>query len=275
MRWRVTALAALLAAVALAGCGGKDSGANQVRLGDGTRLSLDLPPEQAPEPEDIRGAISGVVVDDAIFPVPGATVAVRDRDHEAVADADGRFVFEQMPPGLYTLEVRKPGHADGLGTVNVRSGQVAKAVLQVPRLPAVEPYRTTLAFDEFRSVDSFQGSIIYGTAGNHEHLIPFDYPVETLVLESIWPGLQSTVGDPLDYAIAGETRPDGGEAGNAPNPLAKTYGKDFFDPEEYAVRLRVHPDWHGLPVEVQGRLFVTLFYVDPAPAGWSFMGGSP
>ena len=271
MRWRVAALVALVSAVALAGCGGKDPGANKVRLGDGTRLSLDLPAEQVPDPDDIRGAVSGVVVDDAIFPVPGATVSIRDREHVATADADGRFAFEDMPPGLYTLEVRKDGHTDGLGTVNVKSGQVAKSVLQVPRLPYVAPYHTTWVFDEVRTLDQW---LLLGAAGNNEHVVPFDRPVATLVLESVWPDLQSHLGDPLDYSVAGEGDPESVEDSYGPNPLVKTFEADFFADGEYAARLRVYPSMTSLPGEVRGRVFATLFYVEPAPAGWSFLGGS-
>jgi hypothetical protein len=267
MRWWVAALLAL----ALAGCGAKDSGAGQVRLGDGSRLSLDLPAEQQPAPDDIRGAVSGVVVDDAIFPVPGAKVSVRDRDYAATADEDGRFVFEQMPPGLYTLEVRKAGHSDGLGTVNVRSGQVVKSVLQVPRLPFVAPYHTTWAFDEVRELDE---GIVWGTAGNNEHVVAFDRPVAGLVLESSWPGLQAGLGDPLDYSISGEGHKDKAQAGSAPNPMLQTLDQDFFAPDEYAARLRVYPSYDTMPGEARGKVFATLFYVDPPPAGWSFVGGS-
>jgi hypothetical protein len=260
----------LAASVFLAGCGGKAGGANQVRLGDGSHLSLDLPPEQQPDPEDIRGAVSGVVVDDAIFPVPGAEVVVRGRDLRTTAGDDGRFAFEGMPPGLYTLEVGKEGHSTGLGTVNVKSGQVTKAVLQTPRLPFVDPYHTTWVFDQVRRLDE---GLVWGTAGNDEHVIALDRPLATLVLESWWPDVQAPAGDPLDYSVGGERAGNVTDSGTGANPLLKTYGADDFARGEYAVRLRVAPRWDTLPAETRGRVFATLFYVDPAPDGWSFVGG--
>lgn len=265
--WAVTVVLAL----ALAGCGGKGDGANQVRLGDGSRVSLDLPEERQPDPEDIHGAISGVVVDDAIFPVPGATIAIRDRSYNATADEDGLFAFEGMPPGLYTLEVSMEGHSTGLGTVNVKSGQVAKAVVQAPRLPFVAPYHATWAFDDVRTADD----LVWGAAGNHEHVIPFDHPVQTLVVESAWDGIQDGLGDPLDYWVAGERAPDEASTGSAPNPMVQTFaGGDLFGKDEYAVRLRVTPSWESAPFQAQGKVFATLFYVEPAPPGWSLVGGS-
>jgi hypothetical protein len=254
--------------MALAGCGGKDSGANQVRLGDGSRISLDLPEAQQPAPDDIRGAISGVVVNEAIFPVPGAVVSVRDRDLEQVADADGKFVFEAMPPGLYTLVVRMDGYGDSLGTVNVKSGQVVKSILQIHRLPAVDPYHTTLSFDVlYNSVDSF----LIGT-GTEESLVPFDMRPKTVILEATWDGLVEP-GATLDYSVQAESDPETFESGSAPNPLRVQFDSDFFPRDEYAVRFSVHPDLLALPPESRGQVFLTLFYVDPAPDGWSLVAG--
>ncbi|MEA3137635.1 MAG: Carboxypeptidase regulatory-like domain [Thermoplasmata archaeon] len=268
MRWSV-ALALAVAAVALAGCGGKDSGANQVRLGDGSRISLDLPEEQQPAPDDIRGAVSGVVVNEAIFPVPGALVSVRDRQLEIVADADGKFVFEAMPPGLYTLVVRMEGYGDGLGTINVKSGQVVKSILQIHRLPAVDPYHTTLSFEiVYNSVDEF----LLGT-GSEQNLVPFDMRPKTVILEAVWTGLVDTPASNLDYMVRSEKDPETFQSGSAPNPLRVAFDSDFFPKDDYAVRFDVHPDALALPPESRGQVFLTLFYVDPAPDGWSIVGG--
>ena len=267
MRW-CAVLALALSAVALAGCGDKDDGANQVRLGDGSRISLDLPEEQQPAPDDIRGAVSGVVVDEAIFPVPGAVVSIRDRDLEATADEDGRFAFEAMPPGLYTLVVRVDGHGDGLGTVNVRSGQVAKAILQVHRLPALDPYHATLKFDVlYDPLDVW-------LSGYSDHVVAFDLQPKTVVLEAVWSGLADpTASDLLEYQVQPESDPESSESGGGSNPLRVQLDADFFPPGEYAVRFRVHPSLLASPAESRGDVFLTIFYGDPAPDGWSLARG--
>ena len=259
---------AVAASLAIAGCGGKDSGANQVRLGDGTRISLDLPEEQQPASDDIRGAVSGVVVNEAIFPVPGARVSVRDRDLVATADEDGKFVFEAMPPGLYTLVVRVDGYGDGLGTVNVRSGQVVKSILQVHRLPYVEPYHTTLKFDVlYNEMDAM-------VSGTPDNLVAFDRPPATVILEAQWTGLVETgLSDLLRYQAQPESDPEATESGAGPNPLRAQFDSDFFPPGEYAIRFNVYPSETSLSVESRGDIFLTIFYIDPAPDGWSLVRG--
>ncbi|MHB1260898.1 MAG: carboxypeptidase-like regulatory domain-containing protein [Thermoplasmatota archaeon] len=213
MRWSL-ALALAVAAVALAGCGGKASGAGEVRLGDGSRISLDLPEEQQPEPDDIRGAVSGVVVDEAIFPLPGAVVSVRDRELQATADEDGKFIFEAMPPGLYTLVVRMEGYGDGLGTINVKSGQVTKSILQVHRLPSVDPYHTTLKFEVVTDATS------YWLSDTEEQLVAFDRPPATLILEANWQGSSGVPTDQLNYRVQAESDPEAAQSGSSSNPLS-------------------------------------------------------
>ena len=63
-------------------------------------------------------------------------------------------------------------------------------------------------------------------------------------------------------------------SGDHPRTEACPDESDFFASDEYAMRLRVVPTDLSLPVETRGRVFVTLFYVDPAPPGWSLVGGS-
>lgn len=269
VRWSLVLVLAVAASTALAGCGAKDSGANQVRLGDGTRISLDLPEEQEPAPDDIRGAVSGVVVNEAIFPVAGARVSVRDRTLEATSDEDGRFVFEAMPPGLYTLVVRMDGYGDGLGTINVRSGQVTKSILQVHRLPVVDPYHTTLKFEVLHdSANDF----LFGNAED-ERLVAFDRPPASVILEAVWPGMMDGPTENILYRVQAESDPENGIDGNSPNPMRVALESDFFPPGEYAVRFYAVPDWLSVPPESRGEVFLTIFYVDPAPDGWSLVRG--
>jgi hypothetical protein len=263
VRW-VVALA-ILPGLLLAGCGGK-SGAGTVRLGDGSRLSLDLPSAERPSPDDIRGAVSGVVVDQAIFPLRNATVTVRDRSDATVTDENGRFNFTAQSPGLYTLEVHLEGYSDGVGTVNVHSGEVTKAILQVQRLPYVQPYHTTWEFQDARSADDV---VFYGY---HSQVVPFDRRPASIIVESTWDPM-TDAGDPLDYNISAESDHSHAVAGQAPNPMRVDVPVDLMPKKEYAVRVTIGPDLVAQPLQVKGRTFVTLFYVDPAPAGWSFVKG--
>lgn len=63
-------------------------------------------------------SIAGRVVDDRGAPVPGARVGVVRGDAwdrtsvTTSADADGRFVLDNLPAATYTLALSKPGHAN-------------------------------------------------------------------------------------------------------------------------------------------------------------------
>ncbi|MEK6974857.1 MAG: carboxypeptidase-like regulatory domain-containing protein [Candidatus Thermoplasmatota archaeon] len=266
MRW----LAVGILFVLLAGCGGKSSsGAGEVRLGDGQRISLDVPEDQQPNPDDIRGVVSGVVVDDAIYPVAGATVRILKLEIVATTDDAGLFIFEGVPPGLHAVEASKEGHAVGLGTLNVRSGQVAKAVLMAPRLPYREPYHTTHVFEEFRSAQDALNTARY-------HLVALDPGPTALIVESYWEALQAPpLGDPLSYRISGESNESSLQQGTGANPFRVELGPDWFPKDEYAVRVQVTPATVSLPPDVTGRTYVTAFYVDPPMPGWSFVAGDP
>jgi hypothetical protein len=255
--------------VLLAGCGANTSGAGQVRLGDGSHLSLDLPSSEAPKPDDIRGAVSGVVVDEAIFPLANATIAVRERDWKATTDAQGRFSLLDEPPGLYTLVVSHDGYADGLGTVNIHSGEVTKAIVQVQRLPFIQPYHTTTEIQVLHEqTDTW-------TVGDPSYVVPFDRPPATVIVEGVWEPLTVAPGiHELNYVVQPESDHSKGDTGGGANPLRLEYKPDFLPKGEYAVRVQVVPDRFALPAESRGRIFVTIFYQEPAPAGWSIAGGS-
>jgi hypothetical protein len=61
------------------------------------------------------GVISGTVSDDTGAVVVGSDVEVKNLDtnfsRTLTTDADGRFVFLQLPPGRYTLTISKQGFA--------------------------------------------------------------------------------------------------------------------------------------------------------------------
>lgn len=256
--------------ILLAGCAGKGSGAGQVRLGDGSHLSLDLPSSEEPKPDDIRGAVSGVVVDEAIFPIANASITVRERDWNATTDAQGRFSLLNEPPGLYTVVVRREGYADGLGTINIHSGEVTKAILQVHRLPFIQPYHTTTEIQVLH-----EESNRWTTNDEPTYVIPFDRRPATLIVEGVWEPLTVLPGfQPLLYTVEPESDHSKADQNGGPNPLRLEYHPDFLPKNEYAVRVQVLPQEFALPAESRGRIFVTIFYQEAAPDGWSIAGGS-
>jgi hypothetical protein len=83
--------------------------------------------------EPLQGRVSGVVIDPSGAVVPGASVALKRADAVFASlktDADGRFLFEQVPSGKYEVEVR----LDGFKTARVRAavGKGSSPPLNVP-----------------------------------------------------------------------------------------------------------------------------------------------
>ena len=70
------------------------------------------------------GSITGVITDEQNqVPVPGAQVRVAGTTLGAVSSDSGRYIIAQVPPGTYTLEVRRLGYAPtDRGGVEVTAG---------------------------------------------------------------------------------------------------------------------------------------------------------
>lgn len=137
---RSLAIVALLAGALLAGCSS----------------SSDDPPASGPEPTfddlglqatDSTGVIRGVVVDDAIRPVAGASVVLRGEMNLETASTDiGTFGFDGLPAGTYFLTVSKLGYFEAQQSTEVVAGvaepAIAKVLLTVDaaNLPYVEAF---------------------------------------------------------------------------------------------------------------------------------------
>ena len=106
---------AVVAAVALSGCNGGKGGPGKHELKAG------------------KGAITGVVLDDVIRPVPKALVLLSN-GQTATADSSGEFTFLDLEPGAYILRVQADDHEAAPRTVDVVAGQYAEAELLARRI---------------------------------------------------------------------------------------------------------------------------------------------
>lgn len=76
------------------------------------------------EPGPNAGRVSGVVEDEQGAFIPGAQVVLlaEGSSHRLTSGSDGRFCFEDVPPGTFTVTASEDGMADG-----VREGTLAGA----------------------------------------------------------------------------------------------------------------------------------------------------
>ncbi len=89
----------------------------------------------APQMQGGTGGIKGQVVNSKLFIVPGANVTLTSSTgvtYTATSNEEGAFVFNNVPPGTYTLHVSAPGYAPYVETnFVVKSGGVTNAYIEL------------------------------------------------------------------------------------------------------------------------------------------------
>jgi hypothetical protein len=146
---RVLWVALLVASVGLAGC--SDGGAPPE---DGPSAADDIQEEYDVKPTDTKGVLLGVVVDEAIRPVEAVKIALNLADgtlQEKTSDAEGRFAFGDLEPGVYLLEFSHGQYATLATSVDVKAGEEDPPVhrFQVTRLFAQEPFTEMITYDGY------------------------------------------------------------------------------------------------------------------------------
>lgn len=204
------ALVALLVAASalLAGCAGggggkpKDSGGPQPDFND---LGL--------QATDKTGIIRGVIVDEAVRPLGGATITTTGSDGKArntTSSADGAFGFDGLDPGTYFLKAGKPGYRDSQVSAEVVAGvrepPIVKVVLAVD--PSEVPYVASYQYDAFIACSFTLVLVSFAACGlapdqtNNAFLVeyPMDKPPKWIQSEAVWESTQA-LGSSLSLSI--------------------------------------------------------------------------
>lgn len=133
-------LACLLIVTALAGCAdGAESTENDEGPGVGATATT--------------GGIRGVVVDNAIVPIPGVSVRLQDTELATQTDQDGLFVFSGLEPGTYFVEATHPFYSTQQASTVVKAG--------VDRPDALRIQLTQIIFDEPQMVPLYLEGYIF------------------------------------------------------------------------------------------------------------------
>jgi hypothetical protein len=134
----------LLTASVMAGCAGGGSPDDE---------AADQLAEDAPEIEvtSTTGGIRGVVVDNAIRPIEGATVEVTSTDKKMVTSETGLFVFSGLEAGTYFIKASHPLYDVQQQNVEVVAGVAEPEPVKflLTRVILANPYMTTEKFDGF------------------------------------------------------------------------------------------------------------------------------
>src|SRR5215831_9030807 len=110
------------------------------------------------------GVIQGTVLDSAGAVVAGAGVEAKNIDTNLtktlITDADGRFVFLQLPSGRYSVTVKKPGYATlAQENLTLTVGQAINLNMSL-KVSAVEERVTITAAPTIDSVKTESSSTI-------------------------------------------------------------------------------------------------------------------
>jgi hypothetical protein len=265
---RVLAIALLLAAIVLAGCTGGSAG-------DDTPEGL---PDVKPT-EEGKGAIGGVVVDEAIRPIPGAVVSLTSLSLNVTTGDEGTFSWSDLEPGTYFISVRAPRFISVQSSAEVVAGETSFVRVQLAAdtspLPYQETYQKTGFMQAWGGIGQF---VIENQQDNGSALCDcrlYFTPVGSLsaaIYEAFW---EWTVPDPANqaelYYVVEQLEGDADESGYCYSPCNVHIGGDSFTPNVQAYARLDGPDlW--VAYNQQFELFVTLFYNGDAPSGWTIAG---
>jgi hypothetical protein len=295
---RAFAIVALLAGALLAGCNSpnadpaSDSGPTFDDLGLQATSST--------------GVIRGVVVDDAIRPVPGARVTLKgDAPREAMTTDLGTFGFDELAPGTYFLSVSKPGYFDAQQSTEVVAGVSEPPIMKVQLAvdAANMPYFEAYVFSGFIecSTPVFAacgfatdvGQIATGsnvTKDNSQVRYPLSKVPSWVQTEMVWSSTQALGGAMTVMYSYGDC--GGGfycdHAATGASPLLLTAGPEDIaeiglgdsEPELY-IRTFTAPAAEdpvgvvGLTAEQGFEYYTHIFYGYQPTEGWLFSSGEP
>jgi Carboxypeptidase regulatory-like domain len=144
MRTAQTALLAIGLAILLSGCSGSGSSATTNDVGQFKDKEVKI--------SGTTGAIRGIVVDQAIVPIPKVAVNVGTPTGNKTAETDtqGRFVFSELPAGTYFLTFKHLLYRTVQQSIDVQAGvEPPISRVQMDALFTAKPYHDQVKFKGF------------------------------------------------------------------------------------------------------------------------------
>jgi Carboxypeptidase regulatory-like domain len=224
-----------------------------------------------PSPKS-RGHIAGVVVDEAIRPIENATVRLPGLDLERPTDRDGSFGFVDLHPGPYYVLIEREGYYAAEATVEVAADEFTRVKVVLKAIPPPDPYRVMQSWDGYAEVT--QMDTLFFVWGLFCTVCEFEAYVDPVGLHDI---VLEAVLDSGAASNGFTFRVSQGEfyaAGKQGNPMLFQRKVADLDPNEDLFTTYIEPT--SFPVPETGKsfqVFLTAFYNEDPPVGWSFVAG--
>ena len=117
---------------------------------------------------DTTGGIRGVVVDERIVPVQGASITINPGNKSISTDQNGLFAVSGLEPGEYFVKATHPlyNEVQQAATVVAGDAEPKPLKLQLTRVILANPYKETFVFDGFIACSQdFSGSLFSEECG--------------------------------------------------------------------------------------------------------------
>lgn len=262
------AILAASVAILLAGCAGGSA--------PPSRPSSALDDIEVRPTVEGKGAVAGLVVDEAIRPVVGASVTLAGEE-VATTDETGVFTLDALDPGTVLFGVSAEGFLPIQTSAEVSPGETVKVRVQLPRDDSPEPYLVTYSHNGFMQAWGGIGQFVVEGIGSGSGLcdcrIYFtpETNASTIVFEAYW---EFTLPDPGGlaefYWVVEQPTGEAYEADYCFSPCVvdlDVQGAGFEAGVEAYARIDGPDFWVALQQQVQ--LFVTVWHNGEAPEGWS------
>ncbi|MHB1261458.1 MAG: carboxypeptidase-like regulatory domain-containing protein [Thermoplasmatota archaeon] len=291
---RVVAAIAL-ASLLLAGCASQDPPAAPETTVDFEALELAA--------TDTTGVIRGIVVDEAIRPVSGATIVLPTEQGplETKSSEEGAFGFDGLPGGPYFLKASKPGYTSAQSATEVVPGVAEPPITKILLVldPLTTPYVQAIVWNGFvecsmrAGTGNLAGSVGVNACngvGNQDVNYPIDVEgvPDLLQGETIWEDTQ-TLGSGLSFVVGPKSCADvkWGRA-DGPSTLVILLNKTQLEDEDdfnsdaglcyrvfsYTAEESAH--FAGLVLSQRFDSYFHIFYNFLPPEGWKFsVDGEP
>lgn len=261
----------------LAGCAGTETAddSEDVQFSDGSTVDLDEGTDSAAG----LGSISGVVVDETISPIAGAVVQIDRVPGNITTDDNGVFRATDLEPGLYVVRAEGEGFLQVQTTAEVVADGVAKVKVVLPRDDSPQPSHNTLVYDWYDSVgqplvdfawDLLRPGGAPALCDQCEWTFESNGAAQSFVIEAFWEDTVTPPHQDARFYVTIEPTEDSSdyESEYCTHPCYYRIDDNRWpNAREFFIMLAYEESW--IAVEQKAEVFITMFYVEGAPEGWS------